>query len=52
MPPTYETKRNPETGEEEFIYDEDLDDDKTSILSRLPDNLEAMHRNLITSQGT
>lgn len=51
LPPIYETKRNPETGVEEFIYDEDLDDDVESVVSRLPVDLDPIHKNLITSQG-
>jgi len=51
LPPQYEVKTNPETGKEEIIYDEDLDDDPDSLYSRLPDDLMIIQRNLIASQG-
>merc|ERR1719384_467138 len=36
LPAEYEIKFVPETGREEAVYDEDLDDDKNSVFSRLP----------------
>merc|ERR1712240_310441 len=39
LPNDYEVKMNPETGKEEVVYDEDLDEDPDSVFSRLPDNL-------------
>ena len=42
---------NPDTGKEEYIYDEDLDDDKESVFNRLPDNMEIFMNCITASQG-
>jgi len=47
-----ETENGPETVEkQEYIYDEDLDDDKESVLERLPDDMDPFMQNITTSQG-
>jgi len=51
LPPEYEVKMNPETHREEFIYDEDLDDDPDSVMSRLPTNMTMFVENITTAQG-
>eukprot|EP00090_Calanus_glacialis_P019633 TRINITY_DN3012_c0_g1_i1.p1 TRINITY_DN3012_c0_g1~~TRINITY_DN3012_c0_g1_i1.p1 ORF type:complete len:2150 (+),score=766.00 TRINITY_DN3012_c0_g1_i1:196-6645(+) len=51
LPPEYEIKVNPETRLEEIIYDEDLDDDPDSVMSRLPTNMTMFVENITTGQG-
>jgi len=51
LPPEYEVKVNPETRLEEIIYDEDLDDDPDSVMSRLPLNMTMFVENITTAQG-
>jgi len=51
LPVEYEVKVNPETRLEEIIYDEDLDDDPDSVLSRLPLNMTMFVKNITTAQG-
>ena len=51
-PPSAEARHDLETGKTEYIYDEDLDDEFDSVLSRLPsDNCGALNGAIITSQG-
>eukprot|EP00092_Neocalanus_flemingeri_P037508 GFUD01040842.1.p1 GENE.GFUD01040842.1~~GFUD01040842.1.p1 ORF type:complete len:1343 (-),score=395.27 GFUD01040842.1:539-3985(-) len=50
-PPEYEVKVHPETHREELIYDEDLDDDPDSVMSRLPTNMTMFVENITTAQG-
>jgi len=51
LPLEYEVKINPETRMEEIVYDEDLDDDPESVLSRLPFNMTSFVENITTAQG-
>merc|ERR1712142_1088826 len=51
LPVEYEVKVNPETRLEVIIYDEDLDDDPDSVLSRLPLNMTMFVKNITTAQG-
>jgi len=51
LPVEYEVKVNPETRLEEIVYDEDLDDDPDSVLSRLPFNMTSFVENITTAQG-
>jgi len=51
LPPEYEIKVNQETGKQEVVYDEDLDEDPDSVFSRLPDNLTSIQKSIVTSQG-
>ena len=51
LPPEYEYKINQETGKEEVHYDEDLDDDKNSVFSRLPADMTNLVENITTAQG-
>lgn len=51
LPPHYEVKMNPETFREEYHYDEDLDDDPASVLSRLPYDMRCFVDNINTGQG-
>merc|ERR1719195_1888891 len=51
LPPNCEVKMNPETFREEYHYDEDLDDDPLSVLSRLPFDMRAFVDNINTAQG-
>ena len=41
---------NQETGKEEVVYDEDLDDDKNSVFSRLPLDMRGFVENITTAQ--
>ena len=50
-PPSAEQVTNPETGKTEWSYDEDLDDDFDSVLSRLPDDPTGVHQAITASQG-
>nr|XP_040566817.1 nipped-B-like protein [Lepeophtheirus salmonis] len=50
-PTDCETKMNPETGKYEHLYDEDLDDDFNSVLSRLPDDPSVSLDCIRSSQG-
>ena len=50
-PPTAEQVTNPETGKTEWAYDEDLDDDFDSVLSRLPEDPAGVHQAITASQG-
>ena len=51
LPPECEVKMNPETFREEYHYDEDLDDDPVSVMSRLPFDMRAFVDNINTAQG-
>jgi len=53
LPPEYEIKVNQETGKQEVVYDEDLDEDPESVYSRLPDTLGLanIQKSLTASQG-
>merc|ERR1719384_943963 len=51
LPPNCEVKMNPETFREEYHYDEDLDDDPASVLSRLPYDMRGFVDNINTGQG-
>lgn len=51
LPPEYEVKVNQETGKEEVIYDEDLDDDADSVLSRLPTDMRQFVDHMRSAQG-
>ena len=51
LPPNCEVKMNPETFREEYHYDEDLDDDPLSVLSRLPYDMRGFVDNINTAQG-
>ena len=51
LPPEYEVKMNPETFREEYHYDEDLDDDPNSVMSRLPVDMRGFVENINTAQG-
>ena len=42
---------NPETGKTEWVYDEDLDDDHDSVLSRLPEDPAGIQQAITASQG-
>ena len=42
---------NMETGREEVVYDEDLDEDKNSVFSRLPHDMTHFLENITTAQG-
>lgn len=42
---------NMETGREEVVYDEDLDEDKNSVFSRLPYDMTGFLENITTAQG-
>ena len=42
---------NMETGREEVVYDEDLDEDKNSVFSRLPPDMTGFLENITTAQG-
>ena len=50
-PAEYEIKVNMETGREEVVYDEDLDEDKNSVFSRLPYDMTGFLENITTAQG-
>ena len=50
-PPSCEERINLETGKTEYIYDEDLDDDEESVLSRLPDDPKPIQEAITASQG-
>ena len=50
-PPSAEARHDLETGKTEYIYDEDLDDEFESVLSRLPENCGVLNGAIITSQG-
>lgn len=50
-PPSAEERLNLETGKTEYIYDEDLDDDHDSVLSRLPKNTSVLNTVITASQG-
>jgi len=50
-PPSAEARHNLETGKTEYIYDEDLDDDASSVLSRLPANCLPLQEAITASQG-
>ena len=51
LPAEYEVKMNMETGREEVVYDEDLDEDKNSVFSRLPHDMTGFLENITTAQG-
>merc|ERR1712241_354668 len=51
LPAEYEVKMNMETGREEVVYDEDLDEDKNSVFSRLPYDMTGFLENITTAQG-
>jgi hypothetical protein len=51
LPAEYEVKQNMETGREEVVYDEDLDEDKNSVFSRLPYDMTGFLENITTAQG-
>merc|ERR1719470_802716 len=51
LPAEYEIKFVPETGREEAVYDEDLDDDKNSVFSRLPADMTGFVESITTAQG-
>merc|ERR1712241_346576 len=51
LPAEYEVKMNMETGREEGVYDEDLDEDKNSVFSRLPHDMTGFLENITTAQG-
>jgi hypothetical protein len=50
-PPSAEARHNLETEKTEYIYDEDLDDDFDSVLSRLPANCLPLQEAITASQG-
>lgn len=50
-PPSAEERLNLETGKTEYIYDEDLDDDFESVLSRLPKETSILNNVITASQG-
>ena len=49
-PPSAEQVTNPETGKTEWVYDEDLDDDHESVVSRLPDDPAPLQAAITASQ--
>ena len=50
-PPSAEQRYNLETGKTEYIYDEDLDDEFDSVLSRLPEDCSPVVGAITASQG-
>lgn len=50
-PPSAEARHNLETGKTDYIYDEDLDDDFESVLSRLPEDCTVLQHAIRGSQG-
>lgn len=50
-PPSCEQRVNLETGRTEYIYDEDLDDDSDSLLSRLPEDPTVLLQAITSAQG-
>ena len=50
-PPSAEERYNLETGKTDYIYDDDLDDDFDSVLSRLPENCRPLQDAITASQG-
>ena len=51
LPAEYEIKFNPETQRNEYHYDEDLDDDRDSVMSRLPLDMTVFVSNINCAQG-
>ena len=49
-PPSAEQVTNPQTGKTEWVYDEDLDDDHDSVVSRLPDDPAPLQAAITASQ--
>ena len=51
LPAEYEIKFNPELQKNEYHYDEDLDDDKESVMARLPLDMKHFVENINCAQG-
>jgi len=51
LPAEYEIKFNPELQKNEYHYDEDLDDDKDSVMARLPLDMTMFVENINCAQG-